>query len=504
MIPVPAAETIRKIDLLTTEKQNISFETLMERAGTAAASWLLEKFPGQKEFIVYCGYGNNGGDGLVISRLLAERSRNVKTIVVEGTGKATDAFNSNYKKLKEQLKAGIEHLAQTEQHEIPPEKAILIDAIFGNGLNRTPEGLPLEIIRLLNTLSNTIVSIDVPAGLFSDRITEEANCIQADYTLAFQFPRLPFFFAETGNFTGEWHILDIQLEQDKSLLSTEKIYLTEPSDLQHWLKGRNKFSHKNNFGHSFLLAGSKGKCGAALLSAKACLRSGAGLVTVRLPQSCVLSMQSSLPEAMVSEDDGKEYNEVPIYPLNYSAVAAGPGLGTAKETGNVLKRMLQDYKGPLVLDADAINLLAENKTWLSFLPPETILTPHLGEFKRLAGEENDPFKRLSIQRELSRKYHIIIVLKGRYTLISLPDGTVVINPTGNPGMSTAGSGDVLTGIITAFRSQGYSALASAVCGVYLHGFSGDMAAEKQGETGLIATDLIEQIPSALKKIMQEK
>jgi hydroxyethylthiazole kinase-like uncharacterized protein yjeF len=501
MIPVLSPEQIRKLDQLTVERQHITFDALMERAGSKATEWILQKFPEQKIFSVYYGFGNNGGDGLVIARLLADHSKNVTVYLIEGAGKETEAFKANMQRLTEQVKAQVISISTIEQIEIPAEESLIIEAIFGNGINREPENLPLEVIQKINTFTNTVVSIDVPGGLLPESVTSANKCIHADYTLCFQVPRLPFFFPETGNLCGEWELLDIDL--DKSGLSelSDKLFISEKTDLQHWIKPRNKFSYKNNFGHALLLAGSSGKCGAAILSAKACLKSGAGLVTVRAAQCCIQSLQSAVPEAMVLADESASALEVPVFPLDYSVIAAGPGLGTANETGNVIKRLLQDYKGQLVLDADAVNLLAENKTWLAFLPPGSIFTPHMGEFRRLAGDYKDPFERMNAQREFSRKYHCYLILKGRYTFIACPDGTVIINTTGNAGMATAGTGDVLTGIITGLCAQELSPMAAAVSGVYIHGLAGDLCKEIQGEQGIIAGDIIDQVPRAITSIL---
>lgn len=501
MIPVLTPEQIRKLDQLTIERQHIRFIDLMERAGSKAADWILQKFPEQKKFSIYCGFGNNGGDGLVIARLLADHSKNVTVYLVEGAGKETDAFRENLERLVQQVKVQIITLATKEQIEIPPGESIIIEAIFGNGINREPDHLPLEVIQTLNNCNNTVVSIDVPGGLLPESLTSANKCIHADYTLCFQVPRLPFFFPETGNLCGGWEILDIELDQAGITEVSEKLFISEKADLQHWIKPRNKFSYKNNFGHALLLAGSSGKCGAAILAAKACMKSGAGLVTVRAAQCCINPLQSALPEAMVLPDESASMLEVPVFPLDYSAVAAGPGIGVSNETGNVIKRLLQDFKGQLVLDADALNLLSENKTWLSFLPPGTIFTPHIGEFRRLAGDYKDPFQRLQAQREFSRIHHCYLILKGRYTFIACPDGTIIINTTGNAGMATAGAGDVLTGIITGLCAQELSPLAAAVSGVYLHGLAGDRCKEMQGEQGIIAGDIIDQVPHAITSIL---
>lgn len=500
MIPVLNPEQIRKVDQLTVEKLNIDFIQLMEQAGEAASQWITEKYPLQKSFTIICGKGNNGGDGLVIARLLSEKAREVNVMIIEGAGKETEAFQKNLDQLNKLSKSNIITIGVADQLDEKIEDTIIIECLFGNGLNRAPEGLPLGVIQWINRQQIKVVSIDVPAGMLPDSVIADKTCVQADVTLCFEVPRLPFFFAETGKYCGEWHLLKIGLDEESIHSQKGRIFLSEAEDLKHWIKPRNAFSYKNNFGHALLLAGSAGKCGAAVLTATACLRAGAGLVTVRTPQSCKDAIHTAIPEAMVNADAGTDHLEVPAYPLEYEVIGIGPGIGTNKETGNVLKRLFQDYKGAMVLDADAINLLSENKTWLSFLPHGSILTPHIGEFKRLAGEITDPFQRLEMQKEISRKYNCYIILKGRYTMIACPDGSVIINSTGNPGMATAGSGDVLTGIITALKAQGLSSLAAAVSGVYLHGRAGDLAAQKTGQAGLIASDIIKYLPIAIEEV----
>lgn len=501
MIPVLSPSAIRRCDERTVKEQAITFEALMERAGEKASQRINQKFPEQKSFIVYCGKGNNGGDGLVIARLLHQQSKKVRVVLVEDTGNESEAFKSNLDRLKS---SGIFPEKNTEgKITQPSDEDFIIECIFGNGLNRAPHGKALDTIKSINSYSNTTISIDVPAGLLPDKNTDENYCVQADYTLCFQVPRIAFFFPETGGACGEWELLDIGISNETLRIEQEKIFLIERQDLQHWLKPRDKFSYKNKFGHALLLAGSKGKCGAAQLSGRAAFRAGAGLITIRSPKCCVVALQSALPEAMLSEDEGEIFLEIPLKEANYATIGIGPGIGTEEQTGNVLKRILQDYTGALVLDADAINLLGANKTWLSFMPAETILTPHLGEFRRLTEDYKDPFERFSAQKNFSLRYQCFVVLKGRYSMISCPDGSVLINPTGNPGMATAGAGDVLTGIITGLRAQGMSALSATVCGVWLHGTAGDFAMIEKGEDSMIASDIIEYLPTAFKSIHSE-
>ena len=313
------------------------------------------------------------------------------------------------------------------------------------------------------------MAIDVPSGLFADQPSALGFIFKADYTLSFQFPKLAFLFPENDPYVGRFEILDIGLHPRYVEEVETRNLLTVKAMVKPILHSRTKYSHKGTYGHALLIAGSEGKTGAALLGAKACLRTGVGLLSVHLPKMAQLPLQTAIPEAMVDGDESETCFTMFKDLDAYSAVGVGPGLGKADETQRALKRLIQEVQVPLVMDAVALNILSENPTWLAFLPAKTILTPHPKEFERLVGKTTTSFERLERQRELSMKHNIIIVLKGAHTSITMPNGTCFFNTTGNPGMATAGSGDVLTGIILSLLAQRYSPEEAAVLGVYLHG-----------------------------------
>lgn len=494
MIRILTSEEIREADAYTLNEQNISGPELMKRAGTACSDWILEHF-NDDEYIIFCGKGNNGGDGLVIAEKLHEAGKKVSVFIISDTGKTTENFNFYLSAIKNKIQ-----VTEVDSLKNFPDlkDIIVIDAIFGTGLNRVPEKFALDTIQYINAHAERVISIDIPSGLFADKIPDDITCIvNATITLTLQAPKFSMLYPAGGIHTGEVIILDINLQNK----SGSRNYITELKDVQGILKSRHAFSHKGTFGHALLLAGSKGKAGAAILAAQACMRSGSGLVTIRTPEINLQSIQSAIPEAMCDVDEsGTPFLSSVIKNHSFSAIGIGPGLGTSEATANVVKNIIADYKGRLVIDADGLNILSENKTWLSFLTPGAILTPHPGEFKRLVGTYKDPFEITSAQKEFSKKYNCYMILKGKFSALSCPDGSVIFNGTGNPGMATAGSGDVLTGIITALLAQGYTPFESSFAGMYLHGCAGDLASDQLGEDSLIAGDIIRFLPDAFRKI----
>ncbi len=498
MIRIHNVEQLRAADAYTIEHTPIASIDLMERAATACTEWILKRFHPGQSFTIVCGQGNNGGDGLAVARLLHARGKKITVCIAENCGKQSVDFSANIGRLPKEVTL-LRLNKETPTLPVSTDDTVYIDALFGSGLNREADSQAADLIEQLNKSGKTIIAIDIPSGLFADRETSlRAPVVNATFTLTFQSPKQAFFYAEYARYTGEWHVLDIGL--DTHFLADQKgtIYQLEEADLATTLKARPAYGHKGTFGHALLLAGSLGKTGAAQLAAKACLRSGAGRVTVRTPECGLLPLQIGVAEAMVNPDEEEQHLSTPLQPGEWQAIGVGPGIGTHHETANVLKRLLQDSAGPFVLDADALNILSDNKTWLHFLPQGTILTPHPGEFERLAGKIENPFDRTAAQLEFAHRYHCYVLLKGQYSALACPDGTLVFNATGNSGMATAGSGDVLTGVITALCAQGYSPFTAAFCGMYLHGLAGDMAAVEIGQTGMIAGDIIEFLPSAFR------
>lgn len=494
-------EKIRLADEYTIEHEPISSIDLMERAANECVIWLLEKAKPAQEFAIFCGPGNNGGDGLVMARLLFKAGYNTQVFIINLNDKFSTDFSINLKRLKKLPKVNIvEWKEKPKQFPELSHQIILIDALFGSGLSKELKGLPQSVVQQLSKLPNIKVAIDIPSGLFADKssVHSKAVILQADYTLSFQFPKLAFLMPENEIFVGQWQILDIGLSAefiDKT--DTENYYLT-PSLIASVLKTRSKFSHKGSFGHVLMIAGDHTKMGAAILSSKAVLRVGAGLVTLHHPSSAKTIVPTAVPEVMSSLDENEYiFTKAPEL-IKYSHIAIGPGLGTRTQSAKALKLLVQQISTPMVFDADALNILAENKTWLSFLPKSSILTPHIGEFTRLVGKSKDNFERLQKARNFSKKHGIYLVVKGAYTFITTPTGKVFFNSTGNPGMATGGSGDVLTGMIVGLLAQNYSPLDACMIGVFLHGLAGDLAAEKHSMESIIASDIVDHIGAAYK------
>ncbi len=495
MQKVFSVDKIRLADQFTIENEPIKSIDLMERAATACVKWIHAKLLGKNSFNIFCGPGNNGGDGLAIARLLAEQKQKVSVFILASEHYSTE-FQINLERLGILKKVSVQRITSESEFPVLVSDQILIDALFGSGLKRPLHGLVAQLVNHLNNTGCLKLAIDIPSGLFSDKSTKGYERFQADYTLSFQFPKLAFFMPENDPFVGEWQILDIGLNQNYIQKADTSFYFLESRSMAEWIRPRTKFAHKGSYGHGLLIAGSQGKMGAALLAGKAALRSGAGLITVHIPKSGMSIIPCAVPELMASLDEHESFfSKIPNL-SNYSAIAIGPGLGSAKQTQSAVKLIIQESKIPIIVDADALNILSENKTWLHFLPSNSIFTPHVKEFERLAGKAENDFDRLDKQMAFSKKYQIFVILKGAHTSISTPDGKVFFNSTGNPGMATGGSGDVLTGILLGLRAQNYSALQTCLLGVFLHGLAGDFAAENKGQASLIASDIVESMPAA--------
>jgi NAD(P)H-hydrate epimerase len=494
-------ENIRKADAYTIENEPVQSIDLMERASKACFDWIAQFSDSQKKFMIFAGTGNNGGDGLALARMLLESGHKVHVYLLKYSSELSPDCNTNLQRLQE-MEHKV-HVIDSEKYfpEIK-EGYIVVDALFGSGLNRPMEGICRKLVTVLNDSGNTIISIDIPSGLYADSPVDHKKdtVIHADYTLSFQFPKKAFFMSENESYVGNWFVLPIGLHPEYIEKTECKDYVVLEDYIKNMLQPRARFGHKGNYGHALIIAGSKGKVGASVLASKACLRSGAGLLTAHVPQVAYSIVQSTFPEAMVSVDSGMDFI-VDAPDLNaYTSIAIGPGLDTDEETAKALRLLIQNSRLPLIIDADGLNILSSFKTWISFLPQGSILTPHPGEFRRLAGEWKDDFDKVQMQRNFSLKYNVYVVLKGANTSISTPEGYVFFNSTGNPGMATAGSGDVLTGIMAGIKAQGYSPLETCLLGVYLHGLSGDIAASGLGLHSLIASDIIEHLPDAFQTL----
>lgn len=495
-------DQIRLADAYTIENEPIADIGLMERAAKQLFKWIKKRVDTSQRLFIFAGLGNNGGDGLALARMLTEAGYKVFVYVVKYSKKYSDSFAENHNRYLKLSQKNIFNLEEEKHFPEIEEDCIIIDAMFGSGLTRPLEGFVANIIKHMNEAPAVKIAIDIPSGLYADQTSKESQdkIFRADYTLTFQFPKYAFLLPENDPYVGSFHVLDIGLHPDFiKKVDVDNFYLWK-QDVKPLLKQRSKFSHKGTYGHALLIAGSYGKMGAAILAAHALLRSGTGLLHVHVPKVGYPIMQTALPEAMISIDRHDYYfSEVPKLDL-YNTVGIGPGLGKEPQSQAAMKLLIQNYRRPMVFDADALGILAENRTWLSFLTPNSILTPHPKEFERLAGSWKNDFEKMDLARNFSKKFQIILVLKGANTAICLPDGRCYFNSTGNPGMATAGSGDVLTGIITGLLAQNYSPVHAALLGVFLHGLAGDIAAKKNSEESLIAGDITKNLGKAFRKI----
>lgn len=494
-------DNVREADNYTIKNEPVKSIDLMERASLQLFKWIKKRLKRTTTIVVFAGPGNNGGDGLALARMLHNAKYHVEVKIVKFTDKFSGDFKSNLDLLKKIENFQFEEIEDAKKLSSFNADTVIVDAIFGSGLSRSVEGLAADVIHFINNQSCIRISIDIPSGLFADKHSASGiySIIRADYTLSFQFPKLAFMFPENDQFVGDWYILNIGLHPDFINEVKTNNYLIIREDIKANFHKRLKFSHKGNYGHALLIAGSYGKMGAAILASKACLRSGLGLLHVHIPKVGYQIMQTTCPEAMLSIDRYDNYfSEVPNLSM-YNVIGIGPGLGMEHQSTMALKLLIQNTKVPLVMDADALNILAENKTWMAFLPKNSVLTPHPKEFERIAGKWQNDFEKIELQKQMAIKNGIVIVLKGAYTSVCLPSGDVYFNSTGNPGMATGGSGDVLTGLITGLIASGYSSAKSAIIGTYIHGLAGDFASKKLGQNGMIASDIVDNIPKAMKQ-----
>jgi len=499
-----SSKILKEIDDATCEAQGIDSIELMERAAEAVSCEIISRFLPGKRIVVIAGPGNNGGDALAVARLLLEQGyKKIEVFLFNVKGKLSHDCDEERKKL-----ITIEGIDFTEVKKgfNPPyldKNDVVIDGMFGSGLRMPLQGGFRALAQYINDSGAYVISIDIPSGLFGEWNSNSLrkDMVHASLTLAFQLPRLSFFFEENREVVGEWKLLDIDLDPAKIKQTPSEYLLVEQRSVRPLLKKRNPFTGKRDYGSALIMAGSYGMMGAAVMCAKACLKSGAGLATVHSSHCGMPVVQSSVPEAMFEPDRGEHFITDMTPHHAHQAVAVGPGIGTNDKTIDALESLLKTSPAPLVLDADALNCIARRPALLTMIPPKTVITPHIGEFDRLFGEHSSSEQRMLKAIEMAQKYNIIIVLKGHYTITVRPTGKVYFNATGNPGMATAGSGDVLTGVIASFIAQGYRPEHAATIGVYLHGLAGDMAADELGEYGMTASDISDRIGRAIKETM---
>lgn len=489
-----SAEQIRKWDEFTILNEPVSSLDLMERAAGKCTAWIEEKFI-NKAFKIFCGKGNNGGDGLAIARQLSENNIFCDVYITESGSPGTDDFRANLNKLHSSP-VQIHFIQDPDFFPSIDENDLVVDALFGSGLNRPLDGLSASLVNHINASKATVIAIDLPSGMFCDKTTNNDAVIKADYTLTFQILKLCFVFPENEEFFGDIIILDIGLLQEY-LSTVETIYkLSDLQLIKRIYKPRKNFSHKGTFGHALIIAGEKGKMGAGILCTKACLRAGAGLVTSIIPEEQFVIMQTALPEAMAMAHADIET----IDWAKYTTIGIGPGIGTQKEGATLLQVVLSHFDKPIVIDADALNILSVNQELLPDLPPGSILSPHPKEFERLFGKTANHSEKIHIARQHAQKFFIYIIIKGHNSVLACPDGKVYFNSTGNPGMATGGSGDVLTGILTGLLAQGYSPKQTCLLGMFIHGRAADIGVQKISQEALIASDIIKNLGKAFRSI----
>jgi ADP-dependent NAD(P)H-hydrate dehydratase / NAD(P)H-hydrate epimerase len=496
---------IAEIDEFTIINEPVADIDLMERAALQITNWLVNRFSTDQKMVFFAGPGNNGGDAMAIARQLADLDYQCEVYLTDFDKLLKGSPATNRNRLEQQNKVKLSLIGSMNDFPAINSTDVLIDGLFGTGLSRPLEGFVADIVRKLNSLSNQVIAIDIPSGLMgednSGNIFE--NIIRATITLTFQFPKISFLFPENEKFTGNWEVLPIGLHPQGLEQTPSEIFYTELEDVKRLIPQRSKFAHKGDFGHALLIAGSYGKMGAAVLASKACLHAGVGLLTTHVPHFGYDVIQTAVPEAMASIDvHDSIFTGFPELE-QFSAIGAGPGIGMKCNTCRALFELIEKSKVPLVFDADALNILSENKTWLKKLAVNSILTPHPGEFRRLAGETSNSWERIKLQQQMAVEYKVIVVLKGAFTTIALPNGQLFFNSTGNPGMATPGSGDVLTGIILGLLAQRIPAPEAAIAGVFLHGLAGDLAAREKSEAALIAGDIPGFLGAAFQKILDK-
>lgn len=492
----------RELDSYTIEHEPIASIDLMERASRAIASELQNRWDSTTRFVVFAGPGGNGGDGLAVARLLAEAGYEVTAYLFNVNRRLNPDCQTNRDRLR--LTQGAQLFEITEEFIFPTLRSdeVVVDALFGTGLNKPISGGFAHIVKRINQSACTIVSIDMPSGLMTEdnAFNDVSSVVRADVTLTLQLPKLAFLFAENHKYVGEVKVLDIGLSQQGLQQQRNYLWLTEEGDVRSMLRTRSPFAHKGDMGHALLVAGSRGMAGAAIMAAEAALRSGIGKLTIHSPLSNIDLLQAQVPQAIVEMDPDEDVVSSAIDADMYQAVGIGPGLGVSRHTAAAVHSYLQQQLGPMVIDADALNILSANPSWLDELPADSILTPHPKELDRLLGFHTNSFDRMNKARNLAITLHVFVVVKGRFTQVCTPTGDVYFNPTGNSGMATAGSGDVLTGILTGLLAQGYLPSEAAVLGVWLHGAAGDAAAAALGPECMLATDIIKHLPDAFRRL----
>lgn len=497
------AAQIHELDKYTIENEPIESIDLMERAAKALTRAIMDEYNSLMPVIVFAGPGNNGGDALAVARMLAENNYTVTVYLFNVNGKLSNDCAVNKVRLMDNRR--VKNFIEVRQEFEPPvleEGMLIIDGIFGSGLNKPLAGGFASLVKYINSSAATVVSIDVPSGLMTEDNTYNvrANIIHADLTLTLQHVKLAFLFKENQPYIGRLKVLDIRLSKEGIQKLDANYTMLEENDVRQMIQPRSAFAHKGDMGHALLIAGSYGMGGAAVLAAKACLRAGCGKLTVHSPKKNNMVLQISVPEAIIQLDREETTFSEPIDTEEYHVIGIGPGIGTSEQSAIAMISQIRRSQCPIVADADALNMLGTHRSWMQQLPKGMILTPHPKELDRMEGNCADSYERLVKASNLAERIQGYVILKGHYSALCVPDGHVIFNSTGNAGMATAGSGDVLTGIITGLLARGYKQAEACLLGMYLHGLAGDIAAKELGEESLIASDLIQYLPKAFKRL----
>lgn len=479
-------------DLYTIQHEPITSIDLMERAALKCTQWILEHFTTNHNFIVFAGPGNNGGDGLAIARQLLDAGAEVQVLYDKQVNVSQDNQH-NYLRLQHTYPHSIRSYHDTLSYN---DQSIVIDAMFGTGLHSSLRSPWAERALRINAMNTTTVSIDIPSGLSADTYIDSAVVVNAHYTLSFECFKIAFIFPETGQYCGQIILLPIGLHPHYlNTLSIQSILMDKERALSFY-KVRNPFSHKGSHGHTLLACGSRGKIGAAILAANACLRSGTGLVTVLIPTQEYPILAAAVPEAMtIAYDD----NHFQIDLTKYEAIALGCGMGTHQLATDIVAQCIQKSTIPLLLDADAITILSLHPSYLDALPAQSLLTPHPIEFDRLFGHHIHSFARHQTAAMQAIERQLFILLKGRYSILYCPNGDQIVNTSGNASLAKGGSGDTLSGIIAALMAQYRDTGTAAALGMYLHGLAADYCASQSGIEAITATDIC----LALKEVFHQ-
>ena len=495
---------IHELDNYTIEHEPIKSIDLMERAAKTLTEAIVERWAVRVPIVVFAGPGNNGGDALAVARMLTERGYQVKTFLFNISGRLSADCAENKRRLSEVKKAKNLFTEVTLEFDPPQlERGMLVvDGLFGSGLNKPLSGGFASLVKYINASHAEVVSIDMPSGLMTEDNTYNVrtNIVRADLTLTLGQKKLAMLFAENQQYIGELRVLDIRLSREGIKKIDSQYTMLEEDDVRQLLLPRDPFAHKGTMGNALVIAGSYGMAGAAILATEACLRSGVGKVTCHSPRKNVTIMQTAVPEAVLQIDREETTFSEAVDTEDFQAVGIGPGLGQTEQTAVAIISQIRRTQCPLVCDADAINVLSTHRAWMQQLPKDIIMTPHPKEFDRLEGHSADSFERLSKARDLAQRLQAYVILKGHRSALCCPDGHIVFNNTGNAGMATGGSGDVLTGILTGLLARGYNRYEACVVGMYLHGLAGDIAARELGEESLIARDLVRYLPKAFLRL----